>query len=244
MSGPGMNYLGNSTYQFNPLAVTPGAHSISYNYTNTNGCTDSIVYNVTIDTTPVVSFTALPDQYCANGPALQLTGSPLGGKFSSSLNTNLIDIPVIAPLDPAFSPVNYQMNTTGQDIVHYEFTDANGCKSSSSDTIIIVPLLDLMGISNSIDPLNYGHCEGGDSVLLEVVQASGATLTTSGNFFGPGVSQGHLGPNGALFYPDSAVLSMGHTGDVTLSYAYVTPLGCPDTRELLLEYTLVRTSVL
>lgn len=229
MTGPGMNYMGNSSYQFNPLAVTPGVHSISYNYTNTNGCTDSIVYSVTIDTTPVVSFTTLPDNYCENEPTIELTGSPLGGTFSSTLNTNLIGIPVVAPLSPAFAPVNYETNTAGQDIVQYEFVDANGCSNSAFDTIIIIPLLDRTTISQSLDPFGYGHCEGDGPTILDVASLVGSIVVDTGTFYGAGISQGGLGANSAAFYPDSAVLAMGHTGDVTITYIYDTDLGCSDT---------------
>lgn len=231
----GANGLIDSTYQFNPLAVDAGNVDIKYIYTDINGCQDSLVYPVIVDTTPVVSFTSMDPFYCENEPTIMLTGAPLGGTFTSSMGTNLVHIPFYAPLDTAFFPVNYQTNTSGVDTVSYSYTDANGCSNTARDTVMIVAMLDSNAINQAaLDPQGDGHCAYDTLALLDVVAISGIQIT-DGTFYGPGVRNGAGGVGVATFHPDSAVLDMGHTGDVTLTYIYTVPplmYGCVDTTRL------------
>lgn len=228
VDGTGIHNRQDSAYQFNPLAATPGTSNIEYVYTDVRGCQNSLVYTVTVDTAPVVSFTNLAPSYCENLPTVLLTGTPSGGNFSSTMTTNLIDIPFFAPLNAAFNPVNYQMNTTGTDIVSYVYTDANGCSETYHDTVTVVALLDSNVISNALDPFGIGYCDYDTTRTLDV-QAILGTLITNGTFYGPGVRNGSAGVGVATFHPDSAVLDMGHVGDANLSYIYTTTTGCIDT---------------
>lgn len=227
MNGPGVHNVLDSLYQFNPLAVDAGNVEVKYIYTDVRGCQDSLVFPITVDTAPIVSFTDLPLTYCENEPTLLITGSPLGGEFTSTMGTNLVPVG-LAVLDTADFPVNYQTNTTGTDIVSYRFEDNNGCFEIVHDTISIVPLLDSMFISSSLDPFGNGHCVDADSTILAVSLFLG-TAINNGVFYGPGVRNGAAGSGVALFYPDSAEIDMGHTGDVTIEYIYNTTTGCADT---------------
>lgn len=234
VAGPGAFKVVDSLYRFDPLAVPAGNITVAYAYTDIRGCSNTTSYNITVDTAPVVSFTNMDSSYCENEPTVMLTGSPLGGNFNSTLGhgVNLINIPFSAPLDTAFYPVNYQTNVTGTDIVSYAYLDGNGCSETAYDTVVIVPLVDVNVISQSLDPLGYGHCVNATHTPLFVDAASGA-LFTNGVFYGPGVRNGAGGANdpanGAKFYPDSAALDLGHTGDANLMYVYNTSTGCSDT---------------
>lgn len=64
MDGPGVHHVTDSSYQFNPLAVPTGNVEVKYVYTDVRGCQDSLVYPITVDTAPIVSFTDLPPTYC------------------------------------------------------------------------------------------------------------------------------------------------------------------------------------
>lgn len=230
MDGPGVHNVKDSLYQFNPLAVTAGNVEVKYIYTDVKGCQDSLVFPITVDTAPIVSFTDLPLTYCENEPTLLLTGSPLGGEFTSTLGTNLVPVG-LAVLDTADFPVNYQTNTAGMDIVSYRFEDNNGCFEMVHDTIDIVPLLDSVFIPSSLlDPFGNGHCVNADSTILDVSLFSG-TLITNGVFYGSGVRNGAGGAGAAIFYPDSAEIDMGHVGDVAIDYIYTTTTGCADTTQ-------------
>lgn len=232
MSGPGVHNVADSLYQFNPLAVPAGNVEVKYVYTDVRGCQDSLVFPIKVDTAPIVSFTDLPATYCENEPTLLITGSPLGGAFTSTIGTNLVPVG-LAILDTANFPVNYQTNTTGVDIVSYFFEDNNLCSETVHDTIYIVPLLDSMFISSSLDPFGNGHCVDADSTILNVspFPVSSGTIITNGTFYGAGVRNGAAGAGLATFYPDSAEIDMGHIGDVTIDYIYTTTTGCADTTQ-------------
>lgn len=227
MNGPGVHNVADSLYQFNPLSVEAGSVEVKYIYTDVRGCQDSLVFPIKVDTAPIVSFTDLPLTYCENEPTLIITGSPLGGTFTSTMGTNLVPVG-LAVLDTADFPVNYQTNTTGRDIVSYRFEDNNGCSEMVYDTIDVVRLLDSMFISSALDPFGNGHCVDADSTILNVTLFSGSPIN-NGVFYGAGVRNGAAGLGVAAFYPDSAEIDMGHTGDVTVEYIYTTTTGCADT---------------
>lgn len=231
MEGPGVYQVQDSLYQFDPLSVPAGNVTVKYVYTNTMGCQDSVVFPIEVDTAPVVSFTNLDSSYCENEPTVMLTGSPLGGTFTSTRGTNLYDDVNFATLSPAFYPVSYQINTSGVDIVSYVFTDDNNCSETVSDTVVIVELLDRNPIA-SIDTRGYGYCIIDSANILDVTNIpplGSGSLITNGTFYGPGVRNGAAGAGVATFHTDSAVIDMGHSGDVTLSYVYTTTTGCLDT---------------
>ena len=232
-NGPGIFNLNDSLYYFSPGGISEDTVTLSYVYTDQNLCTDSISVQVVVNESPEASFTEMDSFYCENAPDLMLLGSPICGTFTSSLHTtdsNLVDPLGISStsLNPACNSVLYQMNVTGTDTVFYTFTDDEGCSDSYFDVVVIVPL----GDENIIDtvPLNptlVGLCENADSIFLQPAEAfAGATVHDYGQFNGPGVYQ--VGQT-AYFYPDSAVMAMGHTGDVTLTYLYSSVEGCTDT---------------
>jgi hypothetical protein len=115
-------------------------------------------------------------------------------------------------------------------IMSVTVSDAYGCDLVLIDTILAIPLLDSMFISNSLDPFGLGHCENGDSTILNVSLHTGSYIT-SGTFHGFGVRNGLGGSGVAIFYPDSAVIDMGHVGNTKISYIYQTTTGCSDTTE-------------
>ena len=61
-SGTGVTDNGNGmTYSFDPTTAGVGVTTITYTYTDANGCTNSTTDNVEVYALPVVSFTALSD---------------------------------------------------------------------------------------------------------------------------------------------------------------------------------------
>lgn len=117
---------------------------------------------------------------------------------------------------------------TGTNILSVTVTDVNGCATVATDTMLVIPLLDSMFISSSLDPFGLGHCENADSTMLNVSLYNGSFIS-SGTFYGFGVRNGAAGLGMATFYPDSAVIDMGHVGNTEISYAYQTTTGCWDT---------------
>ena len=119
-SGPGIS--GNI---FNPATAGAGTHSITYSYTNVNGCSNSSTQSVIVNELPIVSFSGLPSVYCANDPALTLTGSPAGGTFSGPGITGNTFNPAVA-------------GTGGLYIITYTYTDpVTGCSNTSANSITL-----------------------------------------------------------------------------------------------------------
>jgi hypothetical protein len=215
MVGPGISYLSDSTYTFNPRIVSPGNYNIRYVYTDAvTGCSDSLQMPVRIKAHPLPSFTNLASQYCDNAASVQLSGNPAGGTFSSS-GPNLILAANVFDPNTGFN----------NEIVSYTYTDLNTrCTTTIRDTTNVIAITDSARIS-TINPA--GYCVNVDSVVLNVQTVFGTPGV--GSFFGTGVRNGNLGPLGARFYPDTAVIDGGRYGNFMITYVYPTSSGCVDT---------------
>jgi large repetitive protein len=115
MSSPGNSYLWSNSETTQSIWVTQSG-TYTVNTVDANGCTgNSAGTNVTVNQTPVVTFTGLAGGYCLSNPAVTLTGSPAGGAFfGAGINGNTFD--------PAAAG-------TGVHQIMYSYTDPNGCSS-------------------------------------------------------------------------------------------------------------------
>jgi hypothetical protein len=75
-SGPGVS--GNT---FDPSVAGLGTHTITYNYTDLNGCSGSASTTITVNASVVVSISSIPNM-CVTAGSVTLSGSPAGGTFS------------------------------------------------------------------------------------------------------------------------------------------------------------------
>ncbi|MCF8297277.1 MAG: hypothetical protein K9J13_07025, partial [Saprospiraceae bacterium] len=165
-SGSGIS--GNS---FNPVTAGVGTHSITYSYTNTNGCTNNTSQNVTINSLPTVTINGLSSSFCINDASVSLSGSPTGGSFSGTgVSGN------------SFNPTTAG---AGTHTITYSYTDANGCSNDATQAVT-VHNLPVVSITN----LNSSYC----------VNATPITLSgnpSGGTFNGTGVSGGVFTPANA-----------------------------------------------
>lgn len=153
---------------FNPSVAGVGTHTITYFYTDINGCTNSTTASVTVLALPTVSFSGLSTQYCVNAAAVTLTGSPVGGSFSGNGVTG-----------NTFNPATAG---TGSTTVTYTYTDGNGCVNSTSQSTAVTPLPVV-----SISGLALEYCVDGIAVSL-------TGNPGGGSFTGAGVSGGIFTP--------------------------------------------------
>jgi gliding motility-associated-like protein len=116
-------------WQFDPAAVAPGSTStLTYTFTNANGCISSATTTATVNALPVVN--AGPDVSLCDQPIpFQLGGAPAGGSWSSTGAINVTPGGVITP------------NGVANDVLTYSFTDANGCSGSDQIAVDIQPVL-------------------------------------------------------------------------------------------------------
>ncbi len=133
-SGTGVTDDGNGmTYSFDPAAAGVGLHTITYTFTNGNGCTAAATDQVEVFALPSVSFTAIADLCVDAGVQTGLgSGTPTGGVYSG---TGVTDDGngMTYSFDPAAAGV-------GLHTITYTFTNGNGCTSSAQDQVEVFAL--------------------------------------------------------------------------------------------------------
>jgi PKD repeat protein len=116
-SGPGV-----AANAFTPATAGLGVHTLTYNYTDINGCSSSDVLLATVNPLPVVN--AGNDTTLCDQPfPVALVASPAGGTWSG---TNVTPAGIFTP------------NGLGSFVLTYTFTDGNGCVNSDQRTVTVV----------------------------------------------------------------------------------------------------------
>ncbi len=163
-SGPGVTGTA-----FNPATAGVGVHTITYNYTSANGCTNSATTTINVNALPVVN-AGTYSAVCLNAAAVTLVGTPAGGTFSGpGVTAN------------SFNPTTAGVGTH---TLTYTYTDANSCANSATTTITV----------NALPVVNAGTypavCVNGAVVSLSGTPAGGTFSGTgvSGNSFNPNVA--------------------------------------------------------
>jgi gliding motility-associated-like protein len=123
---PGIYYVNNVVQnQFDP-SWTPGLnYNVTYEYTDSNACTNRATTGVFIHALPVVVF-GDPDPACENENNFVLNqATPSGGIYTFLSDT-------IVSFDPSIGFGQYELN--------YEFTDVFGCYNSDQANVLIHPV--------------------------------------------------------------------------------------------------------
>ena len=124
-SGGVYSGTGVSGNNFNAISAGLGIHTITYSYTDANGCTNTSTDDMTVVDLQTVTL-SLPDvDECLNSNSLTLSGgSPSGGIFSGT----------------GVSGTNFDASLAGVGLhtITYSVTDAFGCISTATNSIIAV----------------------------------------------------------------------------------------------------------
>ncbi len=116
---------GVSSGTFDPAVAGVGTHTISYRYTNAQGCSDSTTATIQVGGLPSVTFNALGEVCRTAAPFTLSGGNPLGGVYTGTgVSSNM------------FSPA---VADTGNHTITYTYTNANGCVNSATSTIQVNP---------------------------------------------------------------------------------------------------------
>lgn len=154
---------------FVPSTAGVGMHSVTYTYTDVNGCTDSETQSTEVMPIPVVSFSGLGASYCVSDVVPNtLAGIPAGGSFSGS---------GIAGDD--FVAANAG---AGTHVITYSYTDGFNCIGSTTQTVVVNPLPVV-----SFTGLAPAYCVDAAQVVLVASPAGGV-------FSGPGMSGSTFNP--------------------------------------------------
>jgi PKD repeat protein len=172
----GAGIIGNYFY---PAIAGVGQNLITYTYTDSRNCTNTIADTVFVNSLPVLNITTPPPTICVNALPLSLTGVPSGGYFYGTGIQNNQFIPS-------------QAGIGGPDTFHYVYTDLNGCTDTTDANITVlgIPnvninlLPDSLCINANALPLT-GSPVGGVFSGLGVIQ-SGTAYSFNPILTGPG----------------------------------------------------------
>ncbi|MCJ7821316.1 MAG: T9SS type A sorting domain-containing protein, partial [Bacteroidales bacterium] len=119
LSGPGISGL-----NFNPAVAGVGSHTITYSYTDQNGCDASVTRLFVVNALPQPAILNSDITFCVDEPSVIVQVSPAGGILSgpgiSGLNFN-----------PAVAGV-------GSHSITYSYTDPNGCTETVEKQVVII----------------------------------------------------------------------------------------------------------
>jgi len=116
---------GSAGAAFDTKVVGKGSHTITYTYTDGNGCSNTASQNINVVALPVVTFTLpfLSRNVCEGSALFAINGSnPTGGLFSGT-----------GVSGSNFAPISANV---GSHSITYNYTDrTTGCKNSAKDTV-------------------------------------------------------------------------------------------------------------
>jgi hypothetical protein len=112
--------LGVLNNYFNPVNSGKGWQVISYGVTGANGCSNSAIDSIRVDSVTVLQFNLI-DSICRNGQPVSLMASPMGGVFSGH-----------GVSGSTYTP---GLTTNQQDSIQYKFSNGFGCKDSVIEAI-------------------------------------------------------------------------------------------------------------
>ncbi|MFT6322781.1 MAG: hypothetical protein ACJAWO_000325 [Halieaceae bacterium] len=164
-------YSGNgvSNTNFNPNSVGVGFHTITFTYTDTSVCANSVIDSVRVNANPVLSLVPFTD-VCENAAAFTLTGGlPNTGVYFGAGIVNGI-------FDPSIAGV-------GNHVISYTDTNSFGCSAVVIDTIevFLIPTVSLAAFSTV--------CLDASPVVLS------AGIPAGGIYSGTGVLNGVFDPS-------------------------------------------------
>lgn len=124
-SPAGGTYSGNgvSGGSFNPATAGVGTHTITYDYTDGNGCAGSASQTITVNSLPTATLNPFTDVCLNDAPFALSGGSPAGGNYSGpGVSGNNFDPAAAGP---------------GTHTITYLYTDGNGCSDNASQSITV-----------------------------------------------------------------------------------------------------------
>ncbi|MHC1708243.1 MAG: T9SS type A sorting domain-containing protein [Bacteroidales bacterium] len=151
--------LGVENGYFHTEYYGPGSYTITYTYTDVDGCVNSVNQELSVLGLPSVYFEPLPP-VCGDSDSLLLIVDPLGGVFTGPGIVNGYFYPELAG--------------SGIHVLTYTYTDLEGCANSASQEVAVFPLPEV-----TISPVN-DLCANDSPVEL-------SGTPENGWFDGPGV---------------------------------------------------------
>ena len=152
-SGPGV-----SGSLMDPSSSGAGLHTITYNFTDTNGCSNSAFETAVVNALPVVRIDGLQSIYCENdGPDAFILTPLSGGTVSGS-----------GIVGTSFVPRNVAV---GDYVLSHSYTDTNGCFNSYSQNVKVAEIPEVPEI------VGFRFVFKNTSYNYQVIPVNGASYT-------------------------------------------------------------------
>jgi hypothetical protein len=212
-SGTGVTDDGNGmTYSLDPAAAGVGTHTITYTFTDANGCSGSASDDIEVYANPSATFTA-PADLCIDAGVLAGLGggSPTGGVYSGAGVTDDSNGTTYS-FDPAAAGV-------GTHTLTYTIMDGNGCMGAATDDVEVFPL----PVVTLMSP--------GDVCITSGVMTFNGGAPTGGVYSGTAVTDN---ANGMDYDFDPAAAGLGMH---TITYTYTDPNGCTGSATAMVNVT-------
>ncbi len=160
--GGSFSGTGISGSSFFPSVAGTGSHTITYTYTDGNGCTNTQDQIIAVTALPSVSFSGLSATYCASNSPQVLTGTPSGGIFSGP---GIVG----STFDPSVAGV-------GTHTIQYMYSDGGGCADSTTQSVTVnsaSPFLSVDSVSTT-----EAACDSTCDATAEVIGSGGVAPYT------------------------------------------------------------------
>lgn len=202
----GLTDNGNGTATFDPATAGPGGpYTVTYTYTDANGCSDDQSQQVVVRALPYVAYSGLSTTYCLNaGPDNDITGNKAPyGVFSG---VGIVDSNNgVGTFDPSVAGV-------GTHDITYSYSDIYGCANDTTKqtTVVAPPTVTFAGLAPT-------YCLNSLPVTLTGDHAPDGFFTGNGAI--------NIGFGQAMF--DPAVAGVG--GPYVITYFYTDANGCTNS---------------
>ena len=153
--------IGVSGNTFDPSTAGQGSHTITYTYSDGNGCSNSVTQTVAVNPLPSLSITGLAPSYCIDAAAVNIGGLPVGGTLSGAGISGNTFTPALAG--------------AGTFNITYSYADGNGCSNTTTQGVVVnaLPVVAFSG-------LNSSYCIGNVTAQPLVGAPAGGTFTGQG----------------------------------------------------------------
>ena len=214
-SGNGITDLNNGKAKFSPSVAGLGTHDILYFYTNSNGCSDTVIAQTVVNPAPIFTISNLASAYCANESADTIQGSefPLGSFSITPSTPGFVDLGIGKAI---FNPSN---TAPGEYNITYTYNSVTpgDCSGDTTYTVIVNPVPDA-----TFTGLLPEFCEDANPVVLIGNQIPNGTFS---GVNGPLLGLEDSGLGYAIFTPSVA----GPGGPYAIKFTYTSPEGCSDS---------------
>mgnify|MGYP000388758685 CR=1 FL=1 len=163
----GLTDNGDGTASLDPAVAMAGTHTITYTYTDINGCVNTASNDIVVNALPTVTLNDPADQCVDDATDMMFSGSPLPATGETGVYTTTAPAGLTDNNDGT-AVLDLDVATPGTYDVTYTFTDSNGCINSETVSVTINPCFDYdLALVKTIT--SSGPYAPGSTVTFDVV---------------------------------------------------------------------------